>query len=195
MATDWWAVSTDRGRFEQAAKPAVMFALIAMVSAGDFDIESVRPWVLAGLALGLVGDVLLLPRFDRFIAGLVSFLAGHLAYVVAFVLLWEASPAIAVGIGGLVLLIARFAIPIDRNLRGSTLRPAVAAYIAVTGAVLVSGAATGRWLIILGTVAFACSDGLLGENRFVRPAPERRWIVHALYQLGQAAIVIGAITA
>ena len=71
----------------------------------------------------------------------------------------------------------------------------VIAYIAVSGAVVLSGAGTGRALIVFGTLAFAASDGILGADRFLEPARNRRMWVHVLYQLGQAGIVLGAIVA
>ena len=82
--------------------------------------------------------------------------------------------------------------PIERSLRGDALHLPVIAYIAVSGAVVMTGAGTGRALIVLGTLAFAASDGLLGADRFLEPARDRRVWVHVLYQLGQAGIVLGA---
>lgn len=193
MLVDWSAVRSERARVEQIAKPAVMLALIGFTVAANVDPDSLRPWILAGLVFGLAGDVFLLPRFDAFIAGLASFLVGHLAYVVAFASIWAPGVWLAAGVAGLVALIGFYGLPIGRSLHGSSLRLPVVAYIGVTGAVIISGAGTGRWLIAIGTLAFAASDGLLGANRFVEPAPERRWVVHALYQSGQAAIVAGAV--
>ena len=72
MLTDWWSVATRRVRVEAVAKPAVMVALIGVALTGDVDPTSIRPWIVAGLAFGLVGDIALLPRIDRFIVGLVG---------------------------------------------------------------------------------------------------------------------------
>jgi alkenylglycerophosphocholine/alkenylglycerophosphoethanolamine hydrolase len=195
MLVDWWAVRSERARVEQIAKPAVMVALIGFAVAADVDPTSLRPWIVAGLVFGLVGDIALLPRFDAFIVGLASFLVGHLAYVIAFATIWSPGLWLIVGAAALIVLITVFGRPIVRSLKGSSLRLPVVAYVAVTGAVILSGSGSGRWLIVIGTLAFAASDGLLGANRFVEPAPERRWIVHALYHSGQAAIVAGAVTA
>jgi alkenylglycerophosphocholine/alkenylglycerophosphoethanolamine hydrolase len=193
MLIDWWAVRSERARVEQYAKPAVMLALIGFAITADVDPGSLRPWLIAGLQLGLIGDIALLPRFDAFIVGLASFLVGHLAYVVAFTSIWAPGLWLIAGLVGLAALITFYGLPIGRALRGSSLRVPVAAYIGVTGAVIISGSGTGRWLIAIGTLIFAASDGLLGANRFVEPAPQRRWVVHALYHSGQAAIVAGAV--
>lgn len=195
MLTDWWSVATRRVRVEAVAKPAVMVALIGVALAGDVDPTSIRPWIVAGLAFGLVGDIALLPRIDRFVVGLSAFLVGHLAYVVAFVLLWSPSAWLAAGTMGLLVLVIGVGRPIERSLRGNALHLPVIAYIAVSGAVVMTGAGTGRALIVLGTLAFAASDGLLGADRFLEPTRDRRVWVHVLYQLGQAGIVLGAITA
>ena len=193
MLTDWWSVATRRVRIEAVAKPAVMVALIGVALAGDVDPTSIRPWIVAGLAFGLVGDIALLPRIDRFIVGLAAFLVGHLAYVAAFVLLWSPSAWLVIGTVGLLTLIISVGRPIERSLRSDALRLPVIAYIAVSGAVVMTGSGTGRALIVLGTLAFAASDGLLGADRFLDPTRNRRVRVHVLYQLGQAGIVLGAI--
>lgn len=192
-AVDWAAVRSDQGRLEAVAKPAVMIALIGLAATSDLDPSSVRPWILAALMFGLIGDLALLPQIDRFIVGLGSFLVGHLAYVAAFVVIWDATWWLVAGVVGLGLLLVVFGRPIERSIRGSTLRLPVLAYIAVTGVVIVAGAGTGRWVITVGALAFALSDGLLGSNRFVTPAPDRRVFVHVLYHLGQAAIVVGVL--
>jgi uncharacterized membrane protein YhhN len=195
MLLDWWSVATRRSTVESAAKPAVMIALIVVAALGDVDPAAVRPWIIGGLAFGLLGDIALLPRLDRFVTGLTAFLIGHLAYVVAFVLLWSPSAWLVVGALGLALLMVGVGRPIERSLRASTLHLPVLAYIAVSGVVVVTGSSTGRVLIVLGTLAFAASDALLGADRFLQPTRDRRVWVHVLYQLGQAGIVLGAIAA
>lgn len=193
MLVDWWAVHGSRGQVENVAKPAVMVGLIGVALAADLDPTSAQPWIVAALALGLAGDVFLLPRIDRFIEGLGSFLLGHLAYLVAFGLAWSPNPLIAVGPVGIVVLLRVVGIDIVRSVTSSSLRWPVTAYIAVTVAIVLLGTATGRWLVALGALAFASSDGVLGSDRFVRPAPHRRHVVHILYHLGQAAILAGFI--
>lgn len=192
---DWSAVHTQRRRLEAVAKPTVMLALIGLALTGDVVPSGVRPWIVIALVCGLIGDLALLPQIDRFIVGLGSFLVGHLAYVVAFLLTWKTTPWIAVGAVGAFGLVWTFARPIERSIRESALRLPVLAYMAVTCLVIVTGAGTGRWLIALGALTFALSDGLLGWNRFVSPTPDRRLWVHVLYHSGQAAIVAGFLAA
>lgn len=192
MIIDWWSVGNHRQRIESIAKPAVMIGLLGVAITADLD-TTTRPWIVAALLCGLVGDIALLPQVDRFVGGLVAFLVGHLAYSVAFTTLWSPSAWLVVGAAGVAALIWTVGRPIERTLRGSALHLPVLAYIAVTALVVVTGAGTGRVLIIVGTLAFAASDGLLGTGRFLHPKRDLRVGVHVLYQVGQAAIVLGTI--
>ena len=193
MLVDWWAVRTGRADVENVAKPAVMVALIGVALAADLDPMSAQSWIVAALALGLAGDVFLLPRIDRFIEGLGAFLLGHLAYLVAFVLAWSPNLLVVVGLVGIAVLLRVVGVDIVRSVQSSSMRWPVTSYIAVTVAIVLLGTATGRWLVALGALAFASSDGVLGSDRFVHPAPQRRHVVHILYHLGQAAILAGFI--
>lgn len=189
--SDWWAVHTGRRLVESVAKPAVMIALIGLVATTDLAPPGARPWLLAALTLGLVGDLALLPQIDRFIVGLGSFLVGHLAYVVAFTLIWRPTAWLLLGFAGLAVMLGVFGRPIERSIRSSGLRLPVIAYIGVTCIVVMAGAGTGRGLVAVGALTFALSDGILGWNKFVSPTPDRRVWVHMLYHAGQAAIVAG----
>jgi uncharacterized membrane protein YhhN len=54
------------------------------VSVGGLQNEPSRAWIVVGLCLACVGDVsLALPGQRAFVAGLVAFLLGHVAYVAA----------------------------------------------------------------------------------------------------------------
>ena len=70
-------------------------------------------------------------------------------------------------------------------------RVAVAAYMAVIGAMAVTGWATGRPLVGVGASLFVVSDTVLAMGKFVA---ERRWgpvVVIVTYHLAQALIVAG----
>lgn len=193
MLVNWWAVRRHHAGIEAATKPAVMIALIGVATTADLDPTTLRPWIISALAFGLVGDIALLPQVDRFLAGLAAFFVGHVAYVVAFIVIWSPSAWLLAGTAGLAMLIWRFGVPIDRGLSGDPMRVPVLAYIAVIGALILTASGTGRWPIVLGALAFATSDGLIGTAKFVRPAPDRRVWILVLYHLGQGAIVAGAI--
>ncbi len=82
------AVLFGRRDAERWLKPGALVALIGVaLSLGALD-TSVGRWILVALVCSLAGDVFLLGDAEgSFIRGLASFLLGHLAYVVAFLLL------------------------------------------------------------------------------------------------------------
>jgi uncharacterized membrane protein YhhN len=193
-ALDWWAVATRRTRTEMLAKPAVMVGLIAVAAIVDLDPSDVRPWVIAALVAGLIGDVFLLPTVDAFVAGLAAFLVGHLCYLVAAGAAWSPTGWLVVGLAAAGGLVAAFARPVLAGARRAGLLVPVAAYLTVTLAIVIVGSGTGRPVLVLGTVLFATSDGLIGQRRFVEGAGDSRLAVIVLYHLGQAAIVAGFAT-
>lgn len=188
---DWLAVVTDRQRLESVAKPAVMVSLILAALIADGASATVRALIVGGLALGLFGDVLLLPRVDRFIWGLGAFLIGHALYVAAFVSydvqIWPA-------MSGLLAVAALFALvgpAILAAVADSRLAIPVTLYITTIGAMVVTAWGTGNWWFAGGALVFAASDAVLGYDRFVTPRTDRRLWVHVLYHAGQAALVAG----
>jgi uncharacterized membrane protein YhhN len=195
FAADWWAVWHRRPDVERLAKPAAMvglFSVAVLAGAGD---STYGRWLLVALALGLVGDVLLLEDTpNRFVGGLAAFLVGHLAYVASFVTVGLDRPSW--GWFGLLVLVA--ALVVGRRILpgavaegGAGLAGAVAAYMTVIGAMAVTGWATGRPLVGVGASLFVVSDTVLAMGKFVA---ERRWgpaVVIVTYHLAQALIVAG----
>jgi uncharacterized membrane protein YhhN len=128
--------------------------------------------VLVALALGWLGDVLLIPKERRgvFLAGVASFLLGHLAYAVAFALRGidlEASAVAAALVAVLSLTVLRWLWPYvpDR------MRVAIAAYVAVISVMVVCALGLadfrGQSTIALGALAFYASDLAVARQRFV----------------------------
>lgn len=76
-------IGSRRGRYLTKPAASAAFILTALtLSATD---TSYGTWVLVGLVLGAGGDVALMFEGEKaFLAGLGSFLLGHVAYVVAF---------------------------------------------------------------------------------------------------------------
>jgi len=130
--------------------------------------------MLAGLALSWWGDVLLIPR-DRplvFRAGIIAFLLGHVAYLLAF-----ASLGIdlqTAGLAALVLLVV--AIGVLRRL-GPAVPPAllvpVRAYVLVISVMLLCAVGAvahgGNPGIALGAAMFYFSDLAVARDRFIAP--------------------------
>ena len=158
-------------RARYVAKPVASLAFIAVGLHAP-------PVILAGLVLGAIGDAALL--FDRgFLPGLVAFLAGHIAYAVAFPPhgAWVAAPAL----GGLTALVWLWP-------HLGSMRVPVIAYIAAIVAMVGGALATGNGILKVGAIAFFASDLSVARDRFV----EKTWINRAwglpAYYAGQLLI-------
>lgn len=187
---DWWAVATDRRDIERWAKPAVMVFLIVAAVLIPAESDWIRWWIVIGLVFGLVGDVLLF--HDRFIPGAAAFLVGHLAYVVALLLVPQEPRGLLVG-GVIVLLVAVF---VGRQIvagawaKAPLLGAIVAAYMLVIGVVVVLAVGSTSLVVAIAALLFLTSDALLAWARFVGPAPGGRVTVMVTYQLAQAGFVL-----
>ncbi len=195
FAADWWAVWHQRHDVERLGKPAAMVGLLSVaLLAGATDSTAGR-WLVLALLLGLVGDVFLLQDApNRFVGGLAAFLVGHLAYVASFVTVGLDRPVLG-WLGAAVLLVAlvvgRRILPGAVADGGVGLAAAVAVYMAVIGAMAVTGWATGRPLVGLGASLFVVSDTVLALGKFVQPRPWTSVVVMVTYHLAQALIVAG----
>lgn len=169
LAAEW----RNRQPAVWVAKPLASAAFLwTAFDAGALDSVYGR-WILAGLALCMAGDVLLVPR-DRpaiFRAGVVAFLLGHVAYGAGFAT--RPLSHWGVALGGLLLAIAlaatwRWLAPsLPADMVG-----AVRAYLVVIGAMaaLACGvsAAGGPLAVAAGALAFTASDVSVARDRFVK---------------------------
>lgn len=193
-AADWWAVATDRRPVEYVLKPATMVVLIAAaVVLPDPVTDAARMFMVAGLILSLIGDVFLMLDEQLFIGGLVSFLMGHVMYVIGLVRFDEVTPPLLV-VGIVVVFIAAALIG-SRVVRGAgeadaRLAGPVAIYIGVISLMVVMAFGTAVPAAIIGAMLFYASDGLLGWNKFVQPLPHGRLGVMTTYHLGQIGLVL-----
>ena len=146
-----------------------------------------------GLIFCLGGDVFLaLPQERMFLLGLVSFLLGHVLYVVGFFYVADVSQWTWVGclVG---LLVSGLVFWWLRPHLGSMLLPVIAYIIVIT--VMVIGAWTvlgdpklsyaGRLLVIIGAVSFYLSDLFVARDRFLKSEFSNRLIGLPLYYCGQ----------
>jgi uncharacterized membrane protein YhhN len=165
----WGEWKTSAVRF--VAKPlASLGFLAAALERGAFE-STYGKTLLLGLVLAALGDVFLLGASrPTFLAGLVSFLLGHLVYVVAFVGLgidpgWS---LVALVVTGLVaIIVVRWLVPhLSADLRG----PVFAYVLVITLMVIVAAGSVAEgatsW-ILLGAVGFFLSDLAVARNQFV----------------------------
>jgi len=167
-----------------AAKPAASAAFVGVgllaLATGDHGAAAAGYGhaIFAGLVLGAIGDVCLLRR-DRawFLAGLVAFLLGHLAYVAAIARLapagdwlvqagWPAAAPVAAGGAVLWALWPRL----------GSLRVAVVAYVAAITVMVIAAIAAARGhalpaprrcQLVVGACLFFVSDVAVARDRFV----------------------------
>lgn len=143
-------------------------------------------WILLGLCLSALGDVLLLSASRRgFLAGLIAFLLAHLAYAVAFWPLSSPSPWGAAAILGVSALVLRWLWP-----HLGSMRLPVVGYCAVIGFMLWLALGVARPEIRLGGLLFWLSDLLVARHRFVRAEPRNRLVGLPLYYAGQYLIAL-----
>jgi uncharacterized membrane protein YhhN len=149
--------------------------------------------LLVGLIFCLGGDVFLaLPQERMFLFGLVSFLLGHVCYVLCFFYVAELN-AWTWGGSGIALAISGLVFFWLRPHLGAMLVPVIAYVIIITAMVI--GAFTvlgdtrlqsmGRFMVIIGAVSFYVSDLFVARDRFLESGFANRLIGLPLYYGGQ----------
>lgn len=162
--------NSERGIWLTKPLASLAFVWFGLAS-GAMD-SSYGRWILAGLLLCMLGDLLLIPQGNQrvFRAGIFAFLSGHLAYVAAF---WT-QPMAASGLmaGGLLAagICGGVLVWLNRWLPAGMVWP-VRVYMTVIGVMtaLACGvtAAGGPWLVAAGAVAFTVSDVFVARDRFI----------------------------
>lgn len=123
-------------------------------------------WIVAGLVLGAVGDIALLGKSDRaFMGGLVAFLLGHIAYVVAIAVVvppagWMSPLALVpavIGAGALAWLWPHL---------GSMKLPVIV-YVLTIVTMVVGALAVRHAVLTTGAVLFFASDLAVARDKFV----------------------------
>jgi uncharacterized membrane protein YhhN len=145
--------------------------------------------VFAGLVLSWFGDVFLVSRSEKlFLAGLVSFLLAHVAYMGAFLsfgVQWTGAAAalvVVVPVGALVLRWFYPKVPTD-------MRAPVIAYVTVISLMVTLSvgavAAGGTAAMAAAAVVFYASDIFVARDRFVEPGLTNTILGLPMYYGGQ----------
>lgn len=151
--------------------------------------------MLVGLALSWFGDLFLTYNGrPPFVAGLVSFLAGHVAYVVAFANRGFGDdlylPVLALIV--IPIPIASWLLPtVPKELKG----PVVAYMVVITlmlAAAVQTDAFMSDWRIPFGALAFYLSDIGVARDRFAAPGFVNRLVGLPLYFGGQLLLAWAA---
>jgi uncharacterized membrane protein YhhN len=149
--------------------------------------------LLVGLIFCLGGDVFLaLPQEKMFLCGLVSFLLGHVCYVLGFFYAAELNPWTWGGSAAGLAVSSSVFFWLRPHL-GSMLVPVIAYVVVITamviGAFTVFGDTglnlTGRIMVLFGAVSFYLSDLFVARDRFLKTEFTNRLLGLPLYYAGQ----------
>jgi len=150
-----------------------------------------HPWgqiAFASFLLCALGDVLLIPADKRaFLAGLVSFLLGHVGFAIAFALRGLQPAPLVWALPALILLAAIVLRWLWPHLVPKMRLP-VLAYILGISVMVLAALCTVAWLpspaLIAGATLFFVSDLFVARNRFVQPGFINRAFGLPLYYAG-----------
>jgi len=201
---DWIALTGQKKRIDYFAKPVVIIALLIWLALNG-NLSGHLIWFFIGLLFSLAGDVFLLLPKEKFIAGLVSFLLVHVAYIIGFN---DTLPPVNLASISLIFIITITACQIFRSIsigleRSNNTKMKVPFLIySITISLMVLSACLSLvkedWnagpalLVSGGAVLFFLSDTLLAWNRFVTPIPNTKLKVRVTYHSGQLLIMLGA---
>lgn len=190
---------SQAGKYLSKPTASLAFILVALVGgtlAGDG--AAYGRWIVAGLVLGAGGDVALMFTGKRaFMIGLVLFLLGHVAYIVACAQLtppadwtsaYAALPVLA-GLGALCYLWPHLG-----SMKGPVIAYVVTITLMVVAAIAVFRAAPTTAspfsadqsrLLLVGAVLFFASDLFVAREKFVEPGFANRGLGLPAYYAGQ----------
>jgi len=202
IASAPWAL--DRAWLNVVFKPLATACVIAWAALGRSDDGIVKRWIVIGLACSLAGDVALLWPVQGFLVGLVSFLLGHLAYLVALTrrVRFLASPT-AFGLWTIVAasVLAGLWAGVPAELRAPVVVYvcALAAMAAQASSVWLArrGAVDGaRWRVVaIGGALFVLSDAILATDKFLPGSVSMPTLWNlSIYWLAQWFIACAAVT-
>ncbi len=193
--------SKNRMLIRYISKPLLMPLLACFYI---FDNSHLDFWVILGIAGGFIGDVCLMipdPKETKrfFKIGLISFLLGHVFYIVALILMtdfpnyqwWSlllSIPYLAIGIFVYPRLIkhtGKMKIPV-------TVYLIVIIFMGVSTSFLWGSCEPiGVILLMVGALVFIISDTINAFNKFAKEIPFERLYTMSTYLLGQFLLVLG----
>ncbi|MFO8076161.1 MAG: lysoplasmalogenase family protein [Egibacteraceae bacterium] len=191
-----WVAKARRSPVRRVLKPAVPVLLVGVALTVEPVVAAQVPFVVAGLVLGLAGDVALLRRGPRWLRiGALLFGLGHLAYLGGFAVR-QAEPGGATLIAVLLVataVIGRSLLPAVHREGGGRGVAVIVAYLVVLGSLLVGAVLAGGWLAVVGAALFWGSDLLLLHARFVGSVRAFDIVATAAYHLAQGALALSLV--
>ncbi|KAF9211114.1 hypothetical protein CPC16_005907 [Podila verticillata] len=146
--------------------------------------------MMGAFVLGWIGDVLLIPS-RGFLPGLVSFLTGHAAFMIAFTFHGQDTLARQKGAGFIVAMAAIVGPWLIPKIKNKIMRGAVIAYMLVISGMVITAVGSvncGHEFLperIVGAIMFFLSDLFVARQHFVHKTVLNKWIGLPLYYGGQ----------
>ena len=183
---------------------SLVFVLLGLLELRRTGTSVYGELVVAGLTLGMLGDLLLALRFMSkklhqafFISGSVSFFLGHIVYIAAILTLCPEAWTYAIPIAIVALGAAGF-YAYAKEVRAGKIMPLGVVYIAgvlfmtacaAAGAFIASSRAL--FLFFVGGICFSTSDNMLVVLSFGKnDSPYRNAVLHVLYYMAQIFIAL-----
>jgi len=190
--------------FESKGRPSAVLPVKTLLSCLFILTALVQPhpvaryylFVLVGLVFCLGGDVFLaLPQKKMFLLGLISFLIGHVFYVVAFAAVAGLNTLALVGTVltiGVSLGVYKWLKPNLGSMQVPVIFYIIVISVMLCGAWSILGepglTQSGRLLVFIGALSFYVSDLFVARNRFLKDEFWNRLIGLPLYYAGQFMI-------
>lgn len=205
-AVEWVAAGKKWYRVRAVTKPLSLILLLAGFTwQGGW--QATGYFFGIGLIFSLAGDFFLLLRPRYFIAGLISFLMAHLAYIGGFLSgKWQLSGWMILPFA-FVILLGFFLYPrvinrVRRKMENRHLVVPVVLYMLTINIMLLTSALTWfhpawygwpAFFASLGAALFTISDSVLAFGKFSHPFRFSNFIVMFTYHMGQFGIVLGVL--
>ncbi len=190
-----WSDAKGRRRLFHVSKPLTTALVITVALIAETPVPpAYKTLIVAGLLFSLAGDIALMLPEKWFTAGLVSFLAAHALYILAF----KPGPGHPISAGIFIPFII-FGLLMFRILAPSLgpMKFPVLVYIAAITAM--AGLAAGRFvdrggtrplLAFAGAVLFLISDSVLAYDRFAKKLGPAQAIILGTYFPAQLLIAL-----
>jgi uncharacterized membrane protein YhhN len=190
-----WSDAKGRRRLFRVSKPLTMALVITVALIARTPVPpAYKTLILAGLLCSLLGDIALMFPEKWFTAGLASFLAAHVFYILAF----KPGPGRPIPTGMFVPFLI-FGLLMFRILAPSLGRLKLPVFVYIAAITAMAGLAAGRFvdgggtrplLAFAGAVLFLVSDSVLAYDRFAKKLGPAQAIILGTYFPAQLLIAL-----
>jgi len=190
-----WSDAKGRRRLFRVSKPLTMALVITVALIARTPVPpAYKTLILAGLLCSLLGDIALMFPEKWFTAGLASFLAAHVFYILAF----KPGPGRPISMGMFVPFLI-FGLLMFRILAPSLGRLKLPVFVYIAAITAMAGLAAGRFvdgggtrplLAFAGAVLFLVSDSVLAYDRFAKKLGPAQAIILGTYFPAQLLIAL-----